>query len=96
MNEEQVQESRSVYTTTSDEAIEDITVGQMTASQLKKLIRSVVEETLQEMLGDPDAGLELSPEFEQRLRQAVTYVSSGGHLLSMNELTDELEAADGV
>ena len=96
MSEEQVQESRSVYATTSEEVIEDITVGQMTASQLKKLIRSVVEEALQEILGDPDAGLELRPEFEERLRQAVTYVSSGGHLLSMEELTDELEAAGGV
>ncbi len=96
MSEEQVQESRSVYATTFEEAVEDIIVGQMTARQLKMLIRNAFKEALQEMLRDPDAGLELRPEFEARLHRAVAHVSSGGHLLSMDELTDELEAAGGV
>ena len=67
--------------------IEDITVAEMTAVQLKKLIQSAVKETLQEVLGDPDTGLELRPEFEERLRQATAYVASGGRLLSMEELS---------
>jgi hypothetical protein len=34
------------------------------------------------VLGDPDAGLELRPEFEERLRQTVSYVTSGGLVTS--------------
>lgn len=67
--------------------IEDITVAEMTAVQLKKLVRNAVRETLQQVPGDPDAGLELRPEFEERLRQATDYVASGGRLLSMEELS---------
>ena len=77
-------------------AVEDIIVAEMTATQLRELIQSAVKETLQEILGDPDAGLELRPEFEERLCQAADYVSSGGHLLSMEELTSQLEGASGV
>ena len=76
--------------------MEDITVAEMTAMQLKTLIQSAVKEVLQEILRDPDVGLELRPEFEERLRQAVTHVASGGHLLSMEELTSQLEGANGV
>jgi hypothetical protein len=42
------------------------------------------------------AGLELRPEFEERLRQAVAYVASGGSLLSMEGLTSQLEDASDV
>jgi hypothetical protein len=74
----------------------DITVAEMTAIQLKSLIQSAVKEALQEIFIDPDAGLELRLEFEERLRQAVTEVASGGHLLSMEELTSQLEGESGV
>jgi len=76
--------------------IGEVTVAEMTAVQLKMLVQSAVKETLQEILGDPDAGLELRPEFESRLRQAASYVASGGRLLSMEELTSQLEGAGGV
>ena len=55
------------------------------------LIQSALKDTLQEVLGDPDAGLELRSRFEERLRHAVAYVASGGHLLSMEELTNQIE-----
>jgi hypothetical protein len=76
--------------------MEDITVAEMTAMQLKTLIQSAVKETLQEILRDPDAGLELRPEFEERLCQAVAHVASGGRLLSTEELASQLEGASGV
>lgn len=76
--------------------IEEKTVAEMTASQLKSLIQSAVKEALEEILKDPDADLELRPEFEERLRQAVAHVASGGHLLSMEELTNQLEGPSGV
>jgi hypothetical protein len=76
--------------------VEDKTVAEMTAAQLKTLIQSAVKEALQEILRDPDANLELRPEFEERLHQAVAYAASGGHLLSMQELTNQLEEASSV
>ena len=66
------------------------------SEEQKMVIQSALKETLQEVLGDPDAGLELRPEFEERLRQAVAYVASGGSLLSMEELTSQLENASNV
>jgi hypothetical protein len=71
--------------------VEDRTVAEMTATQLKNLIQSAVKEALEEILKAPDADLELRPEFEERLRQAAAYVASGGHLLSMEELTSQVE-----
>jgi len=76
--------------------IEDTTVAEMTVMQLKSLVQSAVKEALQEILTDPDAGLELRSEFEERLRQAQAYIASGGHLLSMEELTSQLEGESGV
>jgi hypothetical protein len=76
--------------------VEDKIVAEMTATQLKALIQSAVKEALQEILEDPDADLELRPEFEGRLRQAVVHVASGGQLLSMKELTSQLEDTNGV
>jgi hypothetical protein len=75
---------------------EEQTVAEMTAMQLKTLIQSAVKEALQEMLGDPDIGLELRPEFEDRLRQAMDYVASGGDLLSREELINQVESDDSV
>ena len=86
MSEEQVKEPRASYSTSVDKAADDITVAEMTVRELKMLIQSTLRETLQEILRDPDAGLELRPEFEERLRQAAAYVSSGGRLLSVEEL----------
>ena len=71
--------------------VEDKTVAEMTGTQLKSLIQNAVKEALQEILEDPDAGLELKTEFEERLRQAADYVASGGRLLSLEELTNQLE-----
>jgi hypothetical protein len=71
-------------------------VAEMTSTQLEALIRRVLREALQEVLEDTDVGLEVRPEFEERLHRATAYVASGGRLLSMGELTGELEGTDGV
>ena len=42
-----------------------------TLEELDAYIDSKVEDKVRELLGDPDAGLELRPEFEERLRQAL-------------------------
>jgi hypothetical protein len=66
------------------------TVGEMTVAQLKALIKESVEEILRDILVDPDAGLQLRPEFEERLRQSISYVDSGGKLLSFEEIRRRL------
>ena len=66
-------------------------VAEMTVQELKTLIQNTVREVLQEILRDPDAGLELRPEFEARLLEAQEYVALGGRLLLMDDLTGKAE-----
>ena len=94
MNEEEVREPGSAYAAILGEA--NMPVAEMTVQELKTLIQNTVREVLQEVLRDPDAGLELTPEFEARLLEAQEYVASGGHLLSMDDLTSELRGSGGV
>jgi len=68
-----------------------MTVATMTVTDLKALIRDTVEEVLLEILSDPDAGLELDPEFEQRLHESVAYAQAGGKMLTLRELAAHLE-----
>lgn len=69
----------------------DQPLSTLTVAEMQALIRETVEEVLQEILGDPDAGLALHPEFEARLRNSVEYVQSGGRVLTLKELSAELE-----
>ena len=96
MSKKQVKEAQSAYATPVVTAGEDMPVAEMTVRDLKMLIQSALKEALEEILEDPDAGLELRCEFEVQLRQAVSYVAAGGRLLSMNELVSQLEDASGV
>jgi hypothetical protein len=44
-----------------------VKVAQMTAKELQKMIGSVVEEKLLELIGDPDRGLEIKKSLRNRL-----------------------------
>ena len=46
-------------------------VTDMTTDELKKLIREAINEQFKEILFDPDNGLELKEEVEQRLRASL-------------------------
>ncbi len=46
-------------------------VADLTIDELKKLIREAVSEQFKEVLFDPDNGLELKDEVEQRLRASL-------------------------
>lgn len=46
-------------------------VADLTIDELKKLIREAVGEQFKEILLDPDNGLELKDEVEQRLRASI-------------------------
>lgn len=51
-------------------------LADLTIDQLKALVREAVEEALLDT-SDPDAGLELKPEFRERLRRSVAAESDG-------------------
>ena len=92
MSKKQVKEVQAAYAAPAVTAGEDMPVAEMTVRELKMLIQSALKEALEEMLEDPDAGLELRPEFEVQLRQAASYVAAGGRLLSLEELVQTVAA----
>ena len=53
------------------------TVADMTAAELRKLVSSVVEEKLLQLLGDPDQGLILRQDVRKRLLRQKRAVSVG-------------------
>ena len=53
------------------------TVADMTASELRQLVSSVVEEKLAQLLGDPDQGLILRESVRKRLIQQKGSVAKG-------------------
>lgn len=46
-------------------------VADLTVEELQALIRQVVHEELQDVIADPDKGLELTSEIEARLRSSL-------------------------
>lgn len=52
-------------------------VADLTVDELKQLIATTVWETLQDFLGDPDAGLELQDWVKERLRRTMAALAQG-------------------
>jgi len=52
-------------------------VKELTVEQLKTLIQEAVEDKLEEMIGDPDSGLELTDEVKERLRASMAAMQRG-------------------
>lgn len=52
-------------------------VADLTIDEFRSLIREVVVQTLAEMLGDPDAGLELRDDFRTALEHSLASVQAG-------------------
>ncbi len=69
-----------------------LTVAQITVEELEALISKTVRETLLETLRDPDARLELRPEFKARLRESQAYVEGGGELVPLDEMLNRLDS----
>jgi hypothetical protein len=59
--------------------------GDLTVEELRDLIRSAVADALAQ--GDPDFGLKLRPEVDQRLREQM---ANPGPTVSLEELVAEL------
>ena len=69
------------------------TVGDMTAEELRQLISATVEEKLVEILGDPDAGLEVREEVRRRLLRQKQAVKEGERGESLEAVARRLKLA---
>ncbi len=48
-------------------------VADLTLEQFRTFIEEIVEQHLEEYLGDPDEGLELRPEFVRKLKKSLAH-----------------------
>ena len=67
-----------------------LSVADLTIDEFKNLIKEVVAQTILEILGDPDEGLELREEIEERLRHSLSVRSE---TTSAQEIADKLGLA---
>ncbi len=65
-------------------------VKELSVEQLKTLIEETVEEKLQEVLGDPDLGLQLKEEVRKRLRQSLSAMERGEKGTPVEQVAKEL------
>ncbi len=55
----------------------DSIVSELTVNELRELIRTEVEQTFLDMLGDPDDGLELREDIKSRLERSLIHKQAG-------------------
>jgi len=67
-----------------------VKVAQMTAKELQKMIGTIVEEKLLELLGDPDRGLEIKMSLRNRLMRQKKSVSLGQRGEKLDEVAKRL------
>jgi len=65
-------------------------VADLTISEFRELVREVVIQTLSEMLGDPDEGLQLRDDFTEELRRSLAAVEAGGKTVPVQEIAERL------
>jgi len=66
------------------------TVSELSIEELKAIIGDVVEEKLREMLGDPDEGLALRPEIQERLVKSLNQPKKSRRAVSAPEVARRL------
>lgn len=52
-------------------------VKELTVEQLRTLIQEAIEEKLEDVIGDPDHGLELREEIKEKLRRSLAAMQGG-------------------
>ena len=65
-------------------------IAELTVEELRALIDETVEAKLEEMMGDPDFGLELRDEVKETLRTSLAAAERGEKRLSMDEVAGRL------
>ncbi|MCC7354342.1 MAG: hypothetical protein IT330_11350 [Anaerolineae bacterium] len=66
------------------------TVADLTIDEFKKLVRETVIQTLSEMLGDPDEGLELRDDFKIELQRSLAAIEAGGKTIPAHDVAGKL------
>ena len=65
-------------------------VADLTVEEFKELVRDIVVQTLHEMPGDPDEGLELREDFKQELRRSLEPDQEEIQTTSAAKITEKL------
>jgi len=73
-----------IYERGSNMKVKDLSV-----EELKFLIEEAVEEKLEEILGDPDLGLELREEVKERLRRSLTAMEAGEEGIPLEQVINQ-------
>jgi hypothetical protein len=66
------------------------TVADLSVDQFKDLIRQVVIQTLSEVLGDPDEGLELRDDIKVKIQQSLAAMQAGTKTIPAQEVAAKL------
>lgn len=65
-------------------------VADLTVEELRELIKEVVTQTMLEMLGDPDEGLALREDIQERLHRSLTQAQTTGETRSAQDVAAKL------
>jgi len=65
-------------------------ISELKVNDLRELIRTEVEQTVIELLGDPDEGLELREEIKSRLERSLANKQSAKKNISAQKVADKL------
>jgi len=71
-----------------------MSLSDLTTEKLRELIAEVVEEKLLELLGDPDAGLDIRDDVRERLLRSRAAVEQGAPTIALAKLAEELGVAE--
>ena len=58
--------------------------------ELKNLIRETVTQTILELFGDPDEGLDLREEFQDQLKLSLAEIQQGGKITPVEQVAQKL------
>lgn len=61
-------------------------VKELTIEQFRNLVQEAIEEKLEEIIGDPDLGLELREEIKERLRSSLAAMQGGQKGIPVDEV----------
>ena len=65
-------------------------VADMSRDELLEMVEAFIEQKLLEILGDPDAGLEIDPSVRERLLRQQKAVSAGERGRPIEEVAEQL------
>lgn len=74
-------EADTIYERGSNMNVKDLSV-----EEFKLLIQEAVEEKLEEILGDPDSGLELREEVKERLSRSLAAMQGGEEGVALEQV----------